>query len=918
MNHVNNQEDDIKDEFAHKILNSNSCSILNISYKFIKIYSNSLTDIFEEEKNYLKQRCYSSDLSSSIKKSLEKKLRLNTINNNNNLFKKNYNSNSTEKRKSSSYMNKEIDDNENLDLLVSNTKLSSNLDEEKGSNLITNKAVKICSNIKKIVKSTPKSIINVSSCESEKTIFFTNSKSKIKNKDKDIKKELSNFNLDEISENATFSKKENKQNSIKGNKIKKNNTIEIQKKHINSDDYKTSNENFIESTSSNTKPNNNKETKNILIKKNQDSIFNPKEKKTHKSSSMTITSNRSSIDYQNFNNLLNKEEDNNKNDLNLIIGQSDKIKPQVKNNIVKNLKSNYFTLNIKSKEINNKNDNLKNEKNTKNKNFITKKSIVTNKAELKSNVKKPNINSNFGNYNSVAPRSGKSNKGNINISNISEFDLAGESNYQTDGQHGASMKIEINKKTKEKNSSEILTKSNNKTQKTNPFKNQILNKSTNITLDKKSANIYEEKQASLMSTKSKINYNTTNSNYTSGSKTTRNKDLNEIQTMKKFRTSNLFNKAASMPKNTNMNQIKELKNESTNQEEKQKDIKVNIEEFYCKNMDFLENRKKTLAVKREEYLKKELEEIQEIPIINKNSKKIADRDTNDFYTRVTKFSDKIKTEKKQKIEEKEKKEIELFEKNQEKYKGKCVDLKLKYEQFVQWKSKKNESIIEKQNNEIETQIKKCSFKPEINNNSKKISSIKRLYNSNYGENLDIVSRLYKEDPLKRKHKSDILTNIYTSTFSPITHKNKFKFSLNNENYLNQLNNSLNFNTTCHTITNFKTGFNSINQKGVKDRYKTNRENNDSIYDQFKKINIDNMRKFKSVNRYSDSLENSEFKRNIINNLNQNKSNKLSSSFHSGEENYHNEFLTEANGNSRDFGNILKKKFENIFKKYNMN
>lgn len=462
-----------------------------------------------------------------------------------------------------------------------------------------------------------------------------------------------------------------------------------------------------------------------------------------------------------------------------------------------------------------------------------------------------------------------------------------------------------------------------------------------------------EMSSTLKNTKSKINYSPDVFCLSENeSKTTRAENSNS--SLIKFKTSKHFNKASSLPKNISpLLEIKESKNELTvTREAKQlKNLKANIQDFYNREMDYLDKRKKKIEEMAEISRKKELENVLECPPISKISRKIAEKNTNDFYTRQITFSNRIESKLKEKVEEQNKKEAEMIDKFHQKYKGKKVDMNLKYDSLVNWKKQKIEVIKEKQKNEYDTQIKKCSFKPTINKNSQKISGIKRACDSNTAvTSRDTVSRLYKEETLKRKHKNEILMNIYTPTFSPIVYNNKINFgknynqlyTLTNDN--NQLNNSFNNNlnnTTCNTITGFQTvACNPRNASacGVKDydRYKnkflhetlnSNSSNNgnknfntvnNTLYEN---VSI-NMKKFKSQNRYINPRENSAKKDRYCNDFNSykdEKENRMNSSFQSEKngdgKGYYKSFFTEAAENPRDLGNMLKERFQNVFKKY---
>ena len=327
--------------------------------------------------------------------------------------------------------------------------------------------------------------------------------------------------------------------------------------------------------------------------------------------------------------------------------------------------------------------------------------------------------------------------------------------------------------------------------------------------------------------------------------------LQKFPTVKKV----IHNKSSSLPKDLEETLAKKMKLKILKKINESKNEMTSDRDFMTRVKEGLETKKKKIEDLVESNKKKEIAELKN-PEINQNSKKMAERDTTSFITRSQKFTERLELKRKNKIEEKQKKEEEQIQEVQNKYKGK-IDINEKYKSLMTWHNRKEESLKDQKQTKIDSLSKTCTFKPDIDKNSIKINYSKR--GQNYNTNSDVVDRLYKDERLRRKHKNEILMNIYTPTFSPMIN-----------NRINSYDNG-DFNTLNY----------SINNDG-------NRLNN-------------------SIRNESRIYNNSKKKTNTSFSVDKNENNFST--------NYNNFFNTEANSNEAE--NFLKEKFKNVFNKFNL-
>ncbi len=190
--------------------------------------------------------------------------------------------------------------------------------------------------------------------------------------------------------------------------------------------------------------------------------------------------------------------------------------------------------------------------------------------------------------------------------------------------------------------------------------------------------------------------------------------------------------------------------------------------LYLRSLQHKQVTAEKIEKKRIEEEEKRLAALQKAPVINEKSKKILakkDKGEKSFFERLE--QNKQENEKKRlKIlaEQEEKILKEKEEMEQKKVKKDKTVIDEKVNKLLDWNNKKEKKIVEKKKEVQKEEEKFCTFKPEINKTSEKISQKDLGY---YTEKA-VSERLYEDDVAKRKEKIKMLESIYTHTFTPIT------------------------------------------------------------------------------------------------------------------------------------------------------
>jgi len=197
-----------------------------------------------------------------------------------------------------------------------------------------------------------------------------------------------------------------------------------------------------------------------------------------------------------------------------------------------------------------------------------------------------------------------------------------------------------------------------------------------------------------------------------------------------------------------------------------------------------------------------MEEVNKKFNINKKSKNLAKKNNNEdnFLTRSIKFTEKIHNKIKNLQEEKIKNEDKILNKNFKNLyqRKKLSEIQENYYEQKNWKENIEEISRLKKEEEMEFALKNCTFKPRINQNSKKIAEMRKsldVFSNEFNyENIEsnTIDRLYKFDVEKRNKKINILKNIYTPTFSPVVSHRSISRKRNEQ--------SVNLGSTCYTLT----------------------------------------------------------------------------------------------------------------------
>ncbi len=201
--------------------------------------------------------------------------------------------------------------------------------------------------------------------------------------------------------------------------------------------------------------------------------------------------------------------------------------------------------------------------------------------------------------------------------------------------------------------------------------------------------------------------------------------------------------------------------------------------------------------KRIEEEEKRLAALQKTPVINEKSKKILakkDKGEKGFFERLEQNKQENEKKRLKMLAEQEDKILkEKEELEQKKVKKDKTVIDEKVNKLLDWNNKKEKKLVEKKKEVLKEEEKFCTFKPEINKTSEKISQKDLGY---YTEKA-VSDRLYEDDVAKRKEKIKMLESIYTHTFTPITNstvegkdqkerkkelKNGDKIKIGNESY----------------------------------------------------------------------------------------------------------------------------------------
>jgi hypothetical protein len=218
------------------------------------------------------------------------------------------------------------------------------------------------------------------------------------------------------------------------------------------------------------------------------------------------------------------------------------------------------------------------------------------------------------------------------------------------------------------------------------------------------------------------------------------------------------------------------------------DPKINemIERF--KNYQIAKNNK--FADLRRKFQEEENKKLHKGNEYDKTPTKHQHKEGDDFLTRMEKYTKLSNTKKKQRIEDEESKKLKeeekLIEEINKKYKKNLDKTYLveKINGLYEWEQNRIKKINTIKQSEIDKNFKECTFKPDIDKSSQKISTNKNKLACS--ENT--IERLYKQDIIKRKHKKEILEDIYSPSFAPIINTNTTKIYKNlntemNPNYL---------------------------------------------------------------------------------------------------------------------------------------
>ena len=211
--------------------------------------------------------------------------------------------------------------------------------------------------------------------------------------------------------------------------------------------------------------------------------------------------------------------------------------------------------------------------------------------------------------------------------------------------------------------------------------------------------------------------------------------------------------------------INRLNSSSTNSSSK-------MDKFMETYERFKENQKQNQKKIEEMKKKKEIQEknlCTNKPKINKNSKNIASKFQDDFFSRQKKMNDlKIQNTQllKERLKKKEEEEISksniLIKKNNNKGRNKSIkkEINTSIDKLFAWDSARKEKINNLKKSQ-EDKFKKENYNiPKINKNSYKIT-----VNLKYSLH-DPVKRLYEDDVQNRKAKKKILENVYGYSFIP--------------------------------------------------------------------------------------------------------------------------------------------------------
>lgn len=220
-------------------------------------------------------------------------------------------------------------------------------------------------------------------------------------------------------------------------------------------------------------------------------------------------------------------------------------------------------------------------------------------------------------------------------------------------------------------------------------------------------------------------------------------------------------------------------------------------DLYLRSLQHKQALAEKIEKKRNEEEEKRLAALQKTPVINEKSKKILakkDKGEKSFFERLEQNKNENEKKKLKMLAEQEEKILkEKEELEQKKVKKDKIEIDEKVNKLLDWNSKKEKKIMERKKEVQKKEEKSCTFKPEINKTSEKISQKDLAY---YTEKA-VTDRLYEDDVAKRKEKIKILESIYTHTFTPITNstvdgkdqrdkrkenKNVEKPKVGNENY----------------------------------------------------------------------------------------------------------------------------------------
>ena len=212
--------------------------------------------------------------------------------------------------------------------------------------------------------------------------------------------------------------------------------------------------------------------------------------------------------------------------------------------------------------------------------------------------------------------------------------------------------------------------------------------------------------------------------------------------------------------------IKTDKVEQTS-DKKQQSKDGNID-LYIRTVQHKEATAKKNEKKRIEEEEKKLASLQKVPVINEKSKKmLAKKDMGElnFFGRLELKKKENEKKMKKMVEENEEKiHKEKEEQEQRKIRKDKTEIDEKVNKLLDWNNKKVIKIKEKKKEIQKKEEKSCTFKPEINKTSEKLTQKELgLYNDKA-----VTDRLYEDDVAKRKEKIKILESIYTHSFTPIT------------------------------------------------------------------------------------------------------------------------------------------------------